>query len=120
VQLVEYAGGEYIYKGENPTGGSRGISLEEALHLVGRADRWLNVGQVSSLEELQGMAPHFMASGVVARGEVYNNNRIRSQGGGSDFWESAIVRPDVVLQDLVNIMRGEGELYYYQRIGDAE
>ena len=120
VQLVEDAGGEYIYKGENPTGGSRGISLEEALHLVGRADRWLNVGQVSSLEELQGMAPHFMASGVVARGEVYNNNRIRSQGGGSDFWESAIVRPDVVLQDLVNIMRGEGELYYYMKIGDAE
>ena len=116
VRLIEDAGGEYIFKGENPTGGSRGISLEEALYLVGRADKWLNVGQVSTMAELYSVAPHFVNSAVVKRGEVYNNNRRKSQGGGSDFWESAIVRPDVVLQDLVNVMRGTGELYYYHKL----
>lgn len=116
VQLIEDAGGEYIFKGENPTGGSRGISLEKALYLVGGADKWLNVGQVSTMAELYSVAPHFVNSTVVKRGEVYNNNRRLSPGGGSDFWESAIVRPDVVLQDLVNIMNGEGELYYYHKL----
>lgn len=117
VRLVEDAGGEYIYKGKNPVGGSRGVSLEEALRLVSESDVWLNVGQCNSLEELSVAAPHFMECEVVKRGEVYNNNNRRSPMGGSDFWESAIVRPDVVLEDLAKIMQGEAEgLYYHHRL----
>lgn len=117
VRLVEDAGGEYIYKGKNPTGGSRGISLEEALLLVNRADIWLNPSQVLSLDELRAVAPHFADSDVVRSGRVYNNNRIRTQYGGSDFWESAIVRPDVVLSDLAAILRGESnDLYYHHKL----
>ncbi len=117
VRLVEDAGGEYIYKGKNPTGGSRGISLEEALLLVNRADIWLNPSQVLTLEELRTVAPHFAASKVVKSGNVYNNNRIRTSYGGSDFWESAIVRPDVVLNDLASILSGnDSELYYHHKL----
>ena len=117
VRLVEDAGGDYIYKGKNPTGGSKGISLEEALHLVSRADIWLNVGQCRTMEEVRSAAPHFIAADVVQRGAVYNNNRRSTSAGGSDFWESAIVRPDVVLADLVAIMRGSADgLYYYHRL----
>lgn len=117
VRLVEDAGGEYIYKGNNPAGGSRGISLEEALLLVNRADVWLNPSQVLTMEELRAAAPHFADSQVVRSGRVYNNNRIRTQYGGSDFWESAIVRPDVVLSDLASILRGnDNDLYYHHRL----
>ena len=117
VQLVEDAGGEYIYKGKNTTRGSVAINLEEAYLLVADADVWLNVGQCSTMEELQRAAPHFMASSVVERGEVYNNNRRRTAAGGSDFWESAIVRPDVVLAELAAIMSGEAvEPCYYQQL----
>ncbi len=117
VRLVEDAGGEYIYKGVNPTGGSRGISLEEALLLVNRADIWLNPSQVLTLEELRAVAPHFANSEVVRNGKVYNNNRIRTSYGGSDFWESAIVRPDVVLNDLAAILRGDSnDLYYHHKL----
>ena len=117
VRLVEDAGGEYIYKGKNPTGGSRGISLEEALMLVNRADIWLNPNTVLTLDELRAVAPHFAKSAVVNSGNVYNNNRIRTPYGGSDFWESAIVRPDVVLSDLATIMSNtEGDLYYHHKL----
>jgi iron complex transport system substrate-binding protein len=117
VRLVEDAGGEYIYKGSNPTGGSRGISLEEALILVNRADIWLNPSQVLSLDELRAVAPHFASSSVVRSGRVYNNNRIRTEYGGSDFWESAIVRPDVVLSDLASILKGnDSNLYYHHKL----
>jgi iron complex transport system substrate-binding protein len=117
VQLVEDAGGTYIYKGKNPTGGSKPISLEEAYMLVSDADIWLNAGQCSTMEELRGSAPHFANTPVVLAGEVYNNNRRRTEAGGSDFWESAIVRPDVVLSDLVTIIAGgDDETFYYQKL----
>ena len=117
VRLVEDAGGEYIYKGKNPSGGSRGISLEEALLLVNRTDIWLNPNSVLTLEELRAIAPHFAGSEVVTSGNVYNNNRIRTPEGGSDFWESAIVRPDVVLSDLASIFSGDdSNLYYHHKL----
>ncbi len=113
VRLVEDAGGDYIYRGRNTSGGSVGISLEEAYMLVSGADIWLNVGHHSTLDELRSAAPHFMNTAVVTRGEVYNNNARRTLSGGSDFWESAIVRPDVVLSDMASIMRGGNEPMYY-------
>lgn len=117
VRLIHDAGGEYIYKGKNPTAGSKGISLEEAIALVSEADVWLNVGQCNTLDEVRGSAQLFSEMEVVRRGEVYNNNRRRSEGGGSDFWESAIVRPDVVLADLVKIFSGQNEgLYYHHKL----
>lgn len=117
VRLIEDAGGEYIYAGRNTSNGSVGISLEEAIGLVSDADIWLNVGQCTTLDELRTIAPIFANMEVVERGDVYNNNRRRGECGGSDFWESAIVRPDVVLQDLVNIMQhNDDELYYHQRL----
>ena len=117
VQLVEDAGGHYIYKGKNPSGGSKGISLEEAYMLVSDTDIWLNAGQCSTMAELRSSAPHFANAPVVLAGEVYNNNRRRTVAGGSDFWESAIVRPDVVLSDLVTIIAGgDDETFYYQQL----
>lgn len=115
VQLVTDAGGDYIYRGKNTSRGSKGVSLEEAYMLVADADIWLNVGQCSTMDDLHRAAPHFVNTRVVQSGEVYNNNRRRTRAGGSDFWESAIVRPDVVLRDLATIIAGgEGELYYHQ------
>ena len=85
--------------------------------LVTEADFWLNVGQCSSLEELRQSAPHFARCAVVERGDVYNNNARRTKAGGSDFWESAIVRPDVVLEDMVKILHKEDStLYYHHRL----
>ena len=117
VQLVTDAGGDYIYRGKNISRGSKGVSLEEAYMLVADADIWLNVGQCSTMDDLHRAAPHFVNTRVVQSGEVYNNNRRRTRAGGSDFWESAIVRPDVVLRDLATIIAGgEGELYYHQQL----
>lgn len=114
VRLVEDAGGKYIY--DNPSSSSVGISLEKAVELVAEADLWLNPGQCTTLDELRASAPIFATMDVVRRGDVYNNNRRRSEGGGSDFWESAIVRPDVVLGDMVEIMQHGNDMYYHQRL----
>lgn len=117
VQLIEDAGGAYIYKGRNTSRGSVAVSLEEAYLLVADADVWLNTGQCSTMEELRRAAPHFVDTRVVQSGEVYNNNRRRTKAGGSDFWESAIVRPDVVLEELAAIIAKQShEPHYYQQL----
>ena len=117
VRLIEDAGATYIYKGKNPTGGSRGISLEEAYRLVAEADVWLNVGQCNTLDELRSQVPQFMECRVVREGRIYNNNRRQTASGGSDFWESAIVYPDIVLEDLAAIFANSDKpLYYHKRI----
>ncbi|MFI3285605.1 MAG: ABC transporter substrate-binding protein [Rikenellaceae bacterium] len=119
VKLLIDAGGEYIYKG-NDSAGTKPVSIEEAYRLAKSADFWLNTGAtINSLGELRGQVPKFMDMPVVRRGEVYNNTARCTPLGGSDFWESGVVYPELVLQDLIEIMHPsllDVELYYYQKL----
>lgn len=118
VHLIEDAGGDYIYKENNSTS-SKPISLEEALLLAEGCDFWLNVGQYTSLDELCRVAPHFAGVDAVKHRRVYNNTRRTTPNGGSDFWESGAVHPDLILADLIKILHYEAkseELYYYEQL----
>ena len=128
VRLIEDAGGEYILteNGDFSTLNSQlstkstPISLEEALVLALRADFWLNLGQVASLAELKATAPRFAEVDAVKFSRIYNNTK-RTKEGGSDFWESGAVRPDLILEDLIKILHYEAptdSLYYYKKLGD--
>ena len=117
-RLIEDAGGDYIYK-ENETNGSLPVGMETAYRLLREADVWIETGQCASLADLLAVNPRFAEAKAVRTGQVYNNNRRLTPGGGNDYWESAVVRPDVVLRDLIRILHpedGEGELYYYRQL----
>ena len=95
------------------------ISLEEALVLAMKADFWINLGQISSKEELCTMAPRFAGVDAVKFGRIYNNTKRTNESRGSDFWESGCVRPDLILADLVKILHYEAptdSLYYYKKM----
>ncbi len=118
VRLIEDAGGEYIYT-EGKGNASKSISLEEALLLASRSDVWLNLGQVSSLDELRRVAPRFANIKAVREGRIYNNTKRSTPSGGSDFWESGSIRPDIALADLVKILHHKAptdSLYYYKKL----
>lgn len=119
VQLIEDAGGQYIYQG-NDSQGSKPISIEEAYKLATTADIWLNTGAtITSMGDLGRQVPKFMEMPVVQEGRVYNNDARRTPMGGSDFWESGVVYPEVVLSDLIEIIHPsliESELYYYKKL----
>ncbi|WP_295912599.1 ABC transporter substrate-binding protein [uncultured Alistipes sp.] len=120
-RLIADAGGDYIYK-KNTSNRSLPIDLEEAYLLTSAADIWLNAGSASSLGELKAQYPKFAATRCVRSGAVYNCNKRMNPAGGNDYWESGVAQPDVVLHDLIAIMRPEvlaaddRELYYYQRL----
>lgn len=116
VRLIEDAGGEYLGHGTD-SDTSRPISSESAMVMLGNADLWLNPGMVTTLSELHQDNPRMSHLKAAGRGHVFNNNARITTGGGSDFWESAVVRPDIVLSDMVRIMHPEllpnHKLYYF-------
>ena len=117
-QLVTDAGADYIYK-ENTSNSSAPIGLETAYGLIQKADYWINVGTASTLDELKNMNPKFADAKSVRDKTVYNNNLRITATGGNDYWESAVVRPDVVLRDLIHIFHPElisDSTYYYRHL----
>ena len=117
-QLVADAGAEYIYK-ENSSNSSTSIGLETAYGLIQKADYWINVGSATSLDELKTVNPKFADAKAVRERTVYNNNLRLTPTGGNDYWESAVIRPDVVLRDLIHIFHPElvpDSLYYYRHL----
>lgn len=117
-QLVTDAGADYIYK-ENTSNSSAPIGLETAYGLIQKADYWINVGMASTLDELKSMNPKFADAKSVRDKTVYNNNLRMTATGGNDYWESAVVRPDVVLRDLIHIFHPElvsDSTYYYRHL----
>ena len=116
IRLIEDAGGEYVYT-KNYSDTSVAVDMEEAYLLANAADFWLNVGPCNTLAELTAQNPKFSGIPVVRSRNVYNNNRRQTPAGGSDFWESGVVRPDLVLRDLRTIFSGDSvPTCYYKRL----
>lgn len=116
--LVTDAGGDYIYK-KNTSNSSMPIDLEEAYKLTSEADMWLNVGMANSLEELKATCPKFTDTRCFRNGYVWNNNLRTNAAGGNDYYESAVVNPDLVLRDLVKIFHPElieEDFVYYKQL----
>ena len=106
-------------KKSNSQNVSTPISLEEALVLAMKADFWLNLGQLSSLEEVCALAPRFANVDAVRFKRLYNNTKRTNESRGSDFWESGTIRPDLILEDLIKILHYEAptdSLHYYKKL----
>ena len=117
-RLIADAGGHYVYQ-KNTGNASAPIDMEEAYLLASDADMWLNVGMANSLDELKTSCPKFTDTRCFKNGNVYNNNARTNAGGGNDYYESAVVNPDIVLRDLVKIFHPElvqEEYVYYKQL----
>ncbi|WP_305155414.1 ABC transporter substrate-binding protein [uncultured Alistipes sp.] len=118
VRLIEDAGGDYIYK-KNTGNASTPVDMEEAYLLASAADMWLNVGMASTLGEVKAACPKFADTRCFLNGDVYNNNACTNAAGGNDYFESAVVHPDLLLRDLVKIFHPElveEPFVYYKRL----
>lgn len=119
-QLVRDAAGE-VLGAQTGTSKSRVASLEEAYRLSRDADFWLNPGHCRTLSQLASVHQLFPSFGPLANGlPIYNNTLRTTPEGGNDFWESGAVRPDLILEDLIQVFHydGGGNLNYYFRLED--
>ena len=120
--LFKDAGGEIL--GAMAGGSVSGkISVETAYSLSKDADLWMNVGWCRTLDQLLSVNPLFedflrnIQENAAARGYcsgkdstdavstsvVWNDNKRLNSKGGNDLWESGVVRPDLLLRDLIGI-----------------
>jgi iron complex transport system substrate-binding protein len=119
VQLIEQAGGN-TFTADGDGNSSAPIDIEQAILYATQSDIWLNPSGCNSIAELVRLNPKFADTPPITNGKVWNNNARQTPMGGSDFWESGVVRPDMILQDLAKILHPEimpaHDLYYHKQL----
>jgi iron complex transport system substrate-binding protein len=116
--MLADAGGQYFFANDS-TRGSLPLNVESVLTNFASADFWINCNYNSISELVAGDGKHLLFQ-AVKLGNVYNYNKLLLPSGANDFWESAVVRPDWLLKDLIRILHPEllpdHELKYYQQL----
>lgn len=117
--LIHDAGGEFLWH-DNTSREAFVVSLEEVVIRSARADLWINCGTVNTIDDLVATDSRFLSFPQVRKKAIFNNNLMISPGGGNDYWERGVVRPDLILSDLVKIFHPEldsGKVFnFYKRI----
>ncbi len=117
--LIKDAGGEFLWR-DNTSREAFVVSLEEVVVRSAKADFWINCGTANNIEEIIATDSRFSSFPQVKKKAIFNNNLQMSPGGGNDYWEMGVVRPDLILADLVKIFHPEcdsGKVFnFYKRI----
>ena len=118
-RLISDAGGNYLWQG-NTSDEAIPLDLESVYSKAVNADVWINPGVAHSIGELLAFDERFGELEVVRQAEIYNNNARMSPGGGNDYWESATLRPDLILADLISVFHPElmrdHSMFYYRKL----
>ncbi len=118
-RLIEDAGGHYLYS-DLSEAHSVPFSVEAVFERATGADIWLNPGTAESLADIAAADHRMVRLPVYSQGGVWNNRKRMTQHGGNDYWESAVVRPDLLLKDMVSIIHPEllpeHRQYYYMKL----
>lgn len=117
--LIRDAGGIYLWDDLEGTSAFP-VDFEVVVERAQDADVWINVGFASDLAGLSGMDSRYADFNAYQEGEVYNNNLRVTEMGGTDYYESAVANPDLVLLDMVKAfypeLLTEHDFTYYQKL----
>jgi iron complex transport system substrate-binding protein len=105
-QLITDAGGAFIWK-DNTSREAFVVSVEDVIMRAAKADFWINCGTVNTIDELLSADSRFSSFPQVKKKTIYNNNLAVNKSGGNDYWEMGVVRPDLILSDLIKIFHPE-------------
>jgi iron complex transport system substrate-binding protein len=120
-QLIKDAGAAYVWQSDSSYG-SIPLSFELVYARAKDADYWINLSSVNTKQELLSLEPRYAEFKAVHSGHLYNNNKFKNDKGYSTYWETAMVYPNHILNDLICIFHPElklllkKDLYYYHQI----
>jgi iron complex transport system substrate-binding protein len=109
--LFRDAGAQYKYE-DNPSTSSLPLTMEQAIQDFSQADVWVGC-EANSLKDLEAIDKKHTWFKAFQTKEVYNFRRRALSSGANDFWESATVHPERVLQDLQKVLKGDTTDLYY-------
>jgi len=105
-RLVEDAGGSYLF-GDLVTPNAVPFSTESVFRRATEAEVWLNPGSAISLGDIRQSDYRLAQLPVFESGRVCNNNARANRAGGNDYWESAVIHPDIILRDIASLLHPE-------------
>jgi iron complex transport system substrate-binding protein len=119
-KYLKDAGSSYLWA-DDSSSGSVPLAFEVVYAKGREADIWLNVNQDwKTKETLLKADERYVNFNPVKTGRIYNNNGRMNDLGSSDYWQSGLMQPDVVLADLVTILHpgllGDRPLVYYRAL----
>jgi iron complex transport system substrate-binding protein len=118
-RFIRDAGGAYLWA-DVDGGGSRAFDIEAVYDRALNADVWLNTAMWTRIDDALAADPRFADVKALKTGRVFNNNKRLNEHGGNDYWESGMLRPEVILADLIKILHPDllpdHEWVYYRRL----
>ncbi|ONH34757.1 ABC transporter substrate-binding protein [Protofrankia sp. BMG5.30] len=102
-KLLADAGAVYPWADSRDTG-SLELSFEAVYARGGDAPVWLTDGEWTTIGEAVAADSRYGTLAAVRGGRVWSNTLAIGPGGGNDYWERGVTRPDLVLGDLVAIL----------------
>jgi len=115
--LIKDAGGNYLY--HNTTGNNvLKFDFEKILTDAINADSWINTGFIASKKELYQNDKRFSLFKAYRNNAIYNSILHSTAQGGNDFWESGVVKPHFILEDLFHIFQNDSNFtfHYYLKL----
>ncbi|NJN26682.1 MAG: ABC transporter substrate-binding protein [Cyclobacteriaceae bacterium] len=117
--VLHDAGADYLWAADPGTGGLQ-IDYEVAYAKGLEADYWINTDFVDRIEDITGRDERLGDFMPLKNGRVFNNNHRVARGIANDYWESGLVKPQIILADLIKIFHPEllpdHTLYYYKKV----
>jgi len=115
--LLKDAGLNYIFA-DNKQFKSLSLDFETVLNKAQDADIWINAGNSDNLESLKNKDERLTYFKAFKQQEVYNPVKRMLKDGANDFWETGVVFPHLLLNDLINIANKKPDSlnYFYKKI----
>lgn len=120
-QLIKDAGGKILGAKEDEIQPSQ-LSFEHVYQFALKADVWLHPNIINTLKALEAENPLFKNIPALKNNRVYNNTLRNTPEGGSDFWETGVVEPHIILEEIAHILHPElftqenFKFKYYRRL----
>lgn len=118
-RLINDAGGNYLWQ-NTVSELSMPMGIENVYLSALKAEFWLNIGAVSSKDEISAIDPRLNSIPCFMNNNLYNNNKRITAMGGNDYWESGTLNPHIILEDIASVLHPglfeNHELFYYRKI----
>ena len=105
--------------GSASVGGSASAGSSDSVGSSASVDGFVSAGGSASVGGSASGDESSHTDGQASPQVVWNDNSRQNAKGGNDFWESGVVRPDLILRDLIRILSGSTpaiQLTYYQPV----
>lgn len=104
--LIDDANASYCWANDTAVG-SLPLSFEQVYEKASGADYWLNVLFCKSLNDIKKLDNRYTNFKAFKNKQVYNNDLLVTAKGGNAYWETGLIEPDKILNDMIKILHPE-------------